>query len=89
MDIEGSESIALNGLSQKCGLILFEWSEEFFYDAEKCISRLKTLGYNQFAYTEQNDTFNMHLSYKNWEDLEIRNDIIPERKDRWGMIYAL
>jgi FkbM family methyltransferase len=88
MDIEGAESIALQGLSQKCGLITFEWSEEFFYDARKCIERLTQLGYSEFAYTEENDSFYPNLIYMSWKNLEMDHDMVPDRKKRWGMIYA-
>jgi len=88
MDIEGAESIALEALSCKCGLITFEWSEEFFHDALKCITKLKKLGYTLFSYTEQSDQFIMDLDYKPWENLKIYENIIPDRKERWGMIYA-
>jgi FkbM family methyltransferase len=88
MDIEGAESIALRGLTQKCGLITFEWSEEFFHDALKCVDRLKQLGYSLFAYTEENDQFIPNIFFMSWEILDMTKDIIPDRKRRWGMIYA-
>ena len=89
MDIEGAESIALKGLSKKCGLITFEWSEEFFYDAEICVELLKKLGYSLFAFTEENDQFNPNMNFKTWEELNMKNDIIPDRKHRWGMLYTI
>lgn len=89
LDIEGAESLALQGLSQKCGLITFEWSEEFFYDALKCVILLKKLGYTMFSYSEENDQFNPDPDFKTWEDLGLYNNIIADRKQRWGMIYAI
>lgn len=89
MDIEGAESIALRGLSQKCGLITFEWSEEFFKDTKICVELLKNLGYTLFAYTEENDQFSPHRYFTSWEDLNIEANIIPSRKHRWGMMYAV
>lgn len=88
MDIEGAESIALEKLSQKCGLVTFEWSEEFFFDALKCITKLKSIGYEKFSYSEQCDTFEPNRAFYSWEDLKLYENIVPERKDRWGMIYA-
>ena len=32
--------------------------------------------------------FNPVLEYKSWEDLIKDEDIDPERKKRWGMLYA-
>jgi len=88
MDIEGSEAIALQGLTQKCGLVIFEWSEEFFYGATECVKRLKELGYNLFSYTEESDQFNPDLPFLSWENLKLFENIVPERMQRWGMIYT-
>ena len=95
LDIEGAESIALSGLSQKCGTILLEWSEEFFQDTIKCVEILKKLGYSMFSndshWEGTNETiqeFNPALEYKSWEDLIKDENIEPERKTRWGMLYA-
>jgi FkbM family methyltransferase len=88
MDIEGAESIALEKLSHKCGLITFEWSEEFFFDAKKCIKRLQEIDYSLFSFSEQTDIFDPNRAFYSWEELKLYNDIIPERKKRWGMIYA-
>ena len=88
MDIEGAESKALRGLSRKCGLVTFEWSEDFFGDSEICVDLLKKLGYEKFAFTEESDQFNPNLDFDAWENLKLKDDIDPKREKRWGMIYA-
>jgi FkbM family methyltransferase len=95
LDIEGAESIALSGLSQKCGIVLLEWCEEFFQDTLKCVEILRKLGYNMFSndshWEGTNETiheFNPDLEYKSWDDLIKDENIEPERKKRWGMLYA-
>lgn len=93
LDIEGAESMALAGLSQKCGLVLFEWCEEYYQDTIKCVDRLKALGYTEFAnhVCRENDTpplFLPDLKYGSWEEISGGYDIIPDRKLLWGMIYA-
>ena len=88
LDIEGAELMALNGLSVKAGLILFEFSEEYFFNAIKCVDRLKQLGYNEFSYTLNDDNFNINLEYHKWEDLGLQNIMRPNEKEYWGMIYA-
>lgn len=87
LDIEGAEYKSLCGLNQKIPVITFEWCEEMFYDAELCIARLINLGFKKFAYTEQNDIFQLTHNYVSYNDLNF-GDIKPERKERWGMIYA-
>jgi FkbM family methyltransferase len=87
LDIEGAESLALSGLSKKVELITFEWAEDYFKNTLKCIDILKTLGFTQFANTEQSDLL-QNVEYKLWEDLGIVNDIDSTRKQRWGTIYA-
>ena len=49
LDIEGHEHEALKGLTQKHGEITFEWSEETFDIAEKCMNKLVSLGYEEFG----------------------------------------
>jgi hypothetical protein len=95
LDIEGAEAMALRGLSQKCGLVMLEWSEEFFHETLICVDLLKALGYNLFAsdnYWENASQtvseFNQSLEYTSWDDLHLNEDIIPSRKLRWGMLYA-
>jgi FkbM family methyltransferase len=87
LDIEGSESLALKGLSQKVDLIIFEWSEDYFEDTIKCIDILKNLGFTKFGNSEQTD-YLQNVDFKTWEDLGIFLDIDPKRKVRWGTMYA-
>lgn len=93
LDIEGAESMALSGLSQKCGTILWEFSEEWFHDAIKCVEKLKSLGYKMFAidiHTEGDGPreYNQSLSYYSWEYLKTQIQMDPLRKKKWGMMYA-
>jgi len=44
IDVEGFELNVLKGLSTKIPLISFEYTTEFFDDAEKCIAHLESLG---------------------------------------------
>jgi hypothetical protein len=65
LDIEGWEYKALLGLTSKQGVISFEWSEEIFHIAEKCVNHLTNLGYKEFCvsgYFEEGDVFR-YLEY--------------------------
>lgn len=88
LDIEGAEFIALQGLSSKVKEITFEWSEDYFHDALKCIKKLKELGFSKFAYTEFEEDYSQNLEYKSFEELNFVYDVDVLRKNRWGMLYA-
>lgn len=94
LDIEGAESMALRGLTQKCGTVILEWSEEFFHETLVCVDLLKNLGYSLFACDNHwegipaDAEYKPDLNYVSWEELNLNNDIIPSRKLRWGMLYA-
>ena len=51
VDVEGYEYEVFKGLSEKVGLITFEWSEEDMEALTMCVSRLMQLGYTEFAVT--------------------------------------
>ena len=95
LDIEGAEAIALRGLTRKSGIITLEWSEEFFHETLTCVEHLRSLGYTLFAsdshWEGANEIiveYNENLKYKSWEDLNLVDNIDPNRKARWGMLYA-
>ena len=88
LDVEGAEHIVLKGLTKKINLVTFEWCEELFSETIKCVEYLKKIGFSEFSNTEQTDKYHPDLNFFPWESSGIQNDIIPERKHRWGMIYA-
>jgi FkbM family methyltransferase len=95
LDIEGAELFAIRGMSKKSETILFEWCEEFFDDTIYCVKLLKDLGYTRFASDshwegsgEKIMEYNPNLEYDEWDNVFKKCDIVPERKKRWGMIYA-
>ena len=93
LDIEGSELAALQGLSTKCGTILFEWSEELYSEAIKCVNVLRKLGYTKFANNVCNEgdpqvMYIDNLIYGSWEELISEYSIDEKKMNKWGMIYA-
>jgi FkbM family methyltransferase len=104
IDVEGHEYEVVAGLSQKVGMVHFEWHEEMFADAEKAVQHLISLGYTQFhisGYFEEGDTFkNLHYdnggdtynytpsSFYSWEELVTENFIQPDRRINYGMLFA-
>jgi FkbM family methyltransferase len=92
IDIEGYEFTALQGLTKKSGMLMFEWTEEAFHsETLRCVEYLKSIGYTKFCYTDsktENGGF-VDLKFNVWETLDIHDKIEPSRKAEWGMIYAI
>ena len=88
IDVEGFELDVLMGLSQKVGIISFEFTSEFFDQTTKCLSYLKKIGYDEFNFSvgERRKFFS---KWSNTDDLirKLRNEI---RNDKllWGDIYC-
>ena len=90
VDVEGYEYEVLLGLNVllENTVFAFEWAEEQFDGVQKSVKHLQNVGYNNFAFIYgDSPSLGNNLEYKSWEELEINNDIIPSRKNKWGMIY--
>jgi FkbM family methyltransferase len=90
IDVEGYEYEVLLGLNVllENTVFAFEWAEEQFDGVQKSVKHLQNVGYNNFAFIYgDSPSLGNNLEYKSWEELEINNDIIPSRKNKWGMIY--
>ena len=88
IDVEGFELDVILGLSQKAGIISFEFTSEFLDQSVKCLNHLEKIGYNKFNfsigesrkfYTEWSNTENLISKLKN----ESKNN-----KLLWGDIYC-
>lgn len=53
IDVEGYEKKVLAGLSEKVGIISFEYSEENLVTACQCVKKLQALGYRDFTFTDR------------------------------------
>lgn len=88
VDVEGNEEDVLLGLKEPIPFICFEWTEEFFDDAKKCVKILIDLGYNDFALLDgEGPTLGEELKYDKWENIDL-GEIKKERKWRYGMLWA-
>ena len=88
IDVEGFELDVILGLSQKAGIISFEFTYEFLDQSIKCLNHLEKIGYNEFNfsigesrkfYTEWSNTENLISKLKN----ESKNN-----KLLWGDVYC-
>lgn len=90
IDVEGYEYNVLMGLSKKVGTIAFEYCEELIDEAFKCVKYLYRLGYDKFDINHGDDYEYRPAEWITYRKLlkAMRKDMIPERKQRWGMIHA-
>ncbi len=88
IDVEGFELDVLFGLSQKVGIISFEFTSEFFDQTVHCLNYLKKIGYSEYNFSigERRKFF---FDWSNIDDLtkELKNEI---QKDKllWGDVYC-
>ena len=90
IDVEGFEYEVLKGLTQKVGMIAFEFVEEIDTMVWDCMKYLHDLGYNEFDWTHW-DQYNYRpekwKSYQEQVD-EFKGIFRVGREQCWGMIYA-
>ena len=88
VDVEGYELEVLKGLTKKSKEICFEWAEEQYDNINKIIHHLESLGYSEFGYIMGDDYMKKPETYTKWEESDFHNDINPDRKETWGMIWT-
>jgi FkbM family methyltransferase len=89
IDVEGYENEVLKGLTKKVGLLQFEWAEEELESLKDSCEYLKSIGYTQFAYKFEDKPYTyIPEQYSSLEELGLFEQLVPERKELWGMIYV-
>ena len=91
IDVEGHEFEVLTSFTKLLPntLLSFEWAEEQKSKIELTIHYLNKLGYNMFGYTEFDKIlFDEEIDWKEYRNFDFIESLIPERKERWGMIYV-
>ena len=90
IDIEGYEYEVLTSFNTLLPntLIAFEWAEEQKDKIKSTLEHLNKLGYNLFGYTESDEIlFDEQIEWFVFENFKLTDKLIPERKEKWGMIY--
>lgn len=91
IDVEGYEYEVITSLTKFLPdtLFTFEWAEEMKDKIYLTVEHANNLGYNSFAYTEEDNVlFDEDLKWIGYQDLLNEIELFePERKIRWGMIY--
>lgn len=87
IDVEGSETEVIRGLSTAVPVMAFEFTSEFIRDATDCVRHLQALGYSEFNYT-RGESFG--LSSPAWMDAPRLFQELSWDRDplAWGDIYA-
>lgn len=91
IDVEGHEFEVLTSFTKLLHetTISFEWAEEQKSKIESTIHYLNKLGYNMFGFTESDKIlFDNEIDWKEYKNFDLIESLIPERKEKWGMIYV-
>lgn len=91
IDVEGYEKEVLAGLTQKVGMVSFEFMDEFKEETLWCLNHLKELGYKEFSWAGGTDEYT--YIPEEWYDYDsffeiLSNELQPERRQAWGMLYV-
>ena len=88
IDVEGFELDVLLGLSQKTGIISFEFTSEFLDQSIKCLNHLKKIGYKEFNLSI-GESRKFFFEWSNADNL-ILNLTNESKKNKllWGDIYC-
>jgi FkbM family methyltransferase len=87
VDVEGFETEVLKGLHKKAGVLSFEFTQEFFDDAETCMNLMDALGNTSYNFSLAEE-----MSFE-MKDFSSRTEVIAKLKenptaDLWGDIYV-
>ena len=85
IDVEGYEFEVLKGLSQKVGIISFEFTSEYIKNANLCMKYLNLLGYSRFNVKLGNDE---QFVLKDWVDIEALSIWLSESVNQYDMLWG-
>lgn len=89
IDVEGYENTVIKGLTHKSNLLQFEWAEEECESLKDSCKYLESIGYSQFSYKFGDLPYtDIPSNFTYLSNLDLFEQLIPERKDKWGMIYT-
>jgi FkbM family methyltransferase len=93
IDVEGYEYNVLLSLTQKVPALAFEWAEEKKSEILLTMEHLHKLGFTKF-HIQMEDEYSYQVEDSEWYDYSIAYKLLQsicdkDRKQRWGMIWAL
>ena len=90
IDTEGHEYDILINFHQLLPntIFSFEWAEEQKDKIEKRLSHMYSLGYTKYSHTYGDKVlFDEEISWVEYQNLKILDDLDEDRMEKWGMIY--
>jgi FkbM family methyltransferase len=93
IDVEGYEYNVLQSLTQKIPSLCFEWAEEKKVEILLSLEYLEKLGFTKF-HIQMEDAYDYEVKDTEWYNYKMVYSLMDSicdtnRKDRWGMIWAL
>jgi FkbM family methyltransferase len=89
IDVEGFEYEVVCGLTRRVGVVSFEFTSEFFANAERMLRYLQNLGYSRFNFSVGERT---DFALANWADVAplcaVLKNLAVRYEKLWGDIYA-
>lgn len=89
IDVEGYEFEVIKGLTKKQKKICFEWAEEQETNIRNTCDYLEKLGYEKFGFIHGDEYLVEPTSWTNKETCLKEMSMIPERKEKWGMLWVV
>lgn len=93
IDVEGYEYNVLLSLTKKVPKLCFEWAEEKKREILLSLEYLQKLGFTKY-HIQMEDEYTYEVDESAWQDFSTTYNLMnmlcePNRKNRWGMIWAL
>lgn len=89
IDVEGFEFEVICGLTRRVGVISFEFTDEFFGNAERLLAYLQNLGYSRFNFSlGERPDFALEQWVPAGPMCAVLKDIFSKYSKVWGDIYA-
>jgi len=90
IDVEGFEPQVFSGLKSKIPMLNFEFHSNDPVLAKKCVEKLTQIGFTEFNFTEEENTFFTESEWLNPNELWSKIRALSEKKEAilWGDIYA-
>jgi len=88
IDVEGYEFEAIQGLTKKQNKICFEWAEEQEHNVRSVVEYLENLGYAEFGFINGDDHLVEPTMWMTRQECLNQMNMKPQRKEKWGMIWA-
>jgi FkbM family methyltransferase len=90
VDVEGFEKEVIGGLTQRCGILSFEFTGEFLSTAIEIITTLEYLGYKNYNVSLGEE---LNFSWESWMSRDAAQKKLADLTDSnlgiWGDIYAM